>query len=190
MNDARRRVIQKRIKVFTVLALIVLGPLALLIGGPLALVAYDKSHLTSIDCTVVSAKTAVGSTRSSKGIGNSMNQVSIKTNCGEFLLEAGVTAANRSEIAQQLDRGGLYRFDIGEGSWKLRSLLEAVRIARVVYRYEPSGSSWELNDGMSSSSKWAHLFIGPKVLLAGPKALPNAKIYSEQDDEEQQEFSV
>ncbi|MET3635616.1 MULTISPECIES: hypothetical protein [Curtobacterium] len=141
MNDARRGVVQRRVKVFAVLALIVFGPLALLIGGPLALVAYDKSHLISIDCTVTSAESAVGSTRSSKGIGSSMNQVFIKTNCGEFVLGAGVTTVNRAEIANELDRGGRYEFDIGGGSWRLRSFLEAVSIARVVYGYEPVGGS-------------------------------------------------
>ncbi|MDB6426707.1 hypothetical protein [Curtobacterium sp. 20TX0008] len=127
----------KRVKVFAVLALIVLGPLALLIGGSLALVAHDKSHLISIDCTVTSAESAAGSTRSSKGIGSSTNQVFIKTNCGEFVLEAGVTTANCAEIANELDRGGRYEFDVGEESWRLRSFLEAVGIARVVYGYEP-----------------------------------------------------
>ncbi|ROP72228.1 hypothetical protein [Curtobacterium sp. PhB115] len=133
----KRSVRRDRITVVVGLIVVVLVPVLLMFGGPVALKLYDAGHRTIVTCSVSSAESAVGSSRSLRGVGTSTNQIYIDTkDCGELVLRWGVTAANRESITRELSSGGSFRFDIGEGSYRLRGLLGVVRQAVFVKDFD------------------------------------------------------
>lgn len=98
--------------------------------GPDILTRYDKAHMTTISCKVTAAYAGSASTRSLKGGGTSLPQVEYRSSdCGTLVLSRGLTAELAEKRAAEIVRGERYDFRIGEGSARLRGLLQAVGVA-------------------------------------------------------------
>ncbi|MFJ3029773.1 hypothetical protein ACIPEQ_13100 [Curtobacterium sp. NPDC087080] len=111
---------------YRALALIVVIALIALVG-PFALSRIDAAHRVQIICFVNAAEPLKGGSVTRTGLGTSFNEIEITTSdCGELLLREGVTADNASELAGQLKSGGNYRFETGEGSYAIRSVLRLI----------------------------------------------------------------
>ncbi len=54
------------------------------------------------------------------------------------MLQWGVTRDNEDKIARSVDKGGRYRFDVGEGSFNMRAFLNTIRQAVYVKSFEPA----------------------------------------------------
>jgi predicted Zn-dependent protease len=128
---------RRRGHVLVVLTLIAMALITVLVlGASYALHAYDRSHVTSVACTVTAAEGDVGSSSSGKGIGSSFDQVEISTKeCGPLVLRRGVTAENKEAIAARLEAGGRSRFEIGAASFRFREVLVSVRERVVVFGF-------------------------------------------------------
>jgi len=128
----------KRGRVLVILTLIAMVLVTVVVlGGSYALKAYDRSHIISVTCTVTAANGDIGSSTSGKGIGSSFDQVSITTKeCGPLVLRRGVTAENKEAIASRLKAGSQTRFEIGEGSFRLRQFLVSIRERVIVFGFK------------------------------------------------------
>lgn len=127
---ARRRVFRNRAVAVLLLFLVVVVPILAFFGAPIALGVYDDSHPMSVTCTVESAKAGSASSRSLKGIGSSGSQVVIETiGCGRLLIDSGINKDNVGRVVDELKAGQRYRFEVGEGTYRLRSVLELFKVA-------------------------------------------------------------
>jgi hypothetical protein len=94
--------------------------------GPALLTNFDRSHRVEIRCQVTGADGRAASP-SNRGVGGSIPQVTIRTaNCGDLIMREGVTRANSADLVKQLERNSVFDIQVGEGSWKLRGLLQAL----------------------------------------------------------------
>jgi hypothetical protein len=135
----RRLARRRRVLASIVLLFVVLVPLLGFFVGPITLKAYDAGHRVRPICTVSSAHSSVDSSRSLKGVGSSTSQVVFETSdCGTLVLQWGVTRDNEDKIARSVDKGGRYRFDVGEGSFNMREFLNTIRQAVYVKSFEPA----------------------------------------------------
>lgn len=135
----RRLARRRRVLASIVLVFVVLVPLLGFFVGPVTLKAYDAGHRVRPICTVNSAHSSVDSSRSLKGVGSSTSQVVFETSdCGTLVLQWGVTRDNEDKIARSVDKGGRYRFDVGEGSFNMREFLNTIRQAVYVKSFEPA----------------------------------------------------
>jgi hypothetical protein len=95
---------------------------------------YDSAHVTTISCTVTAAYAGSASSRSLKGAGTSSNQVEYRSpDCGTLVLSRGLTAESAEKKAAEIVRGERYDFRIGEGSARLRGLIQSVGVAPDVF---------------------------------------------------------
>ncbi|MDB6426706.1 hypothetical protein [Curtobacterium sp. 20TX0008] len=95
--------------------------------GPFALSWIDAAIRVQIICSVEAAEPLKGGSVTRAGSGTSFNEIEITTSdCGKLLLRRGVTAENASELAGQLMSGGNYRFEAGQGSYAIRSVLRLI----------------------------------------------------------------
>jgi hypothetical protein len=102
--------------------------------GPDMLAKYDSEHVTTISCTVTAAYAGSASSRSLKGAGTSSNQVEYRSpDCGTLVLSRGLTAESAEKKAAAIVRGERYDFRIGEGSARLRGLIQSVGVAPHVF---------------------------------------------------------
>ncbi len=116
-----------------VLALFALVLFVFLIG-PDMLAKYDSAHVTTISCKVTAAYAGSASSRSLKGAGTSSNQVEYRSpDCGTLVLSRGLTAESAEKKAAEIVRGERYDFRIGEGSARLRGLIQSVGVAPDVF---------------------------------------------------------
>lgn len=138
-TDQRAPKRKQAVTFWLLIALVVLlfvGVVAV-IAGPLALNSYDKSHLTSIECAVSSVD-AGNSGVSAKGAATTSEILVSTQDCGTLSLQWGVTKENREAMAAELRPGVRYAFDIGEGTQRLRGLLDVVHLTPSVYGFAPA----------------------------------------------------
>ncbi|WIE71768.1 hypothetical protein [Curtobacterium sp. MCJR17_020] len=137
MDVARRRVVRNRIIAVLLLFLVVVVPILTFLVAPIALGAYDDSHSLTATCTVESAKARSTSSRSLKGVGSSGGQVVIETkDCGRLLIDSGINSDNVNRVAGELKVGQRYQFTVGEGTYRLRSVLQLFKVAPDVRDFE------------------------------------------------------
>lgn len=111
---------------YRALGLIVVIALVALVG-PFALSRIDAAHRVQIICSVEAAEPLRGGSVTRTGLGTSFDEIEITTSdCGKLLLRQGVTAENASKLAGQLKSGGNYRFEAGQGSYAIRSVLRLI----------------------------------------------------------------
>ena len=105
----------------------VLVVIGLIFVAPISLKAYDAGHPVAIHCTVTSASSSAGSSRSVRGNRATYNQVRIDSpDCGVLFLRESVTAANASDVADGYSSGRRYEFEIGAASYRFRDQLRFV----------------------------------------------------------------
>lgn len=105
--------------------LLIIGLVALVL--PAFLNWYDGQHQIKVECSVGAARPLSGGSVTRTGLGSSSAEVEITTkNCGKLLLREGVTDQNAGSTARQLDAGGTYRFEVGQGSYSVRELLRLI----------------------------------------------------------------
>lgn len=89
--------------------------------------AYDRSHLINVDCVVSAAKAETGGATSGRGVGTLFDQILVQSpDCGSLTIRRGVTSENKGQIAQRLQEKDRWTFQIGAGSYTLRSVLHAL----------------------------------------------------------------
>ncbi|WIE57612.1 hypothetical protein DEI96_015890 [Curtobacterium sp. MCLR17_031] len=112
------------------LFLVVVLPILAFSVAPIALGVYDDSHPMPVTCAVESAKAGSASSCSLKGVGSSGSQVVIETKgCGRLLIDSGLNKHNVDRVADEFKVGQRYRFIVGEGTYRLRSVLQLVKVA-------------------------------------------------------------
>ena len=105
--------------------------------GPALLTNFDRSHRTEIRCRVDGADGRAASP-SNRGVGGSIPQVTIRTSdCGDLILREGVTRANSADLVKQLKRSSVFDIQVGEGSWKLRGVLDALHRDPTAFSFSP-----------------------------------------------------
>ncbi|WP_412147448.1 hypothetical protein [Curtobacterium flaccumfaciens] len=130
VDVARGHVFRNRSIAVLLLFLVVVVPILAFFVAPIALGVYDDAHPMSVTCTVESAEAGSTSSRSLKGVGSSGSQVVIETKgCGRLLVDLGIKKDNVDRVADELKAGQRYRFIVGEGTYRLRSVLQLVKVA-------------------------------------------------------------
>jgi hypothetical protein len=129
-TDVGRRVFRNRTIALLLLFLVVVLPILAFSVAPIALGVYDDSHPMPVTCAVESAKAGSASSRSLKGVGSSGSQVVIETKgCGRLLIDSGINKHNVDRVADEFKVGQRYRFIVGERTYRLRSVLQLVKVA-------------------------------------------------------------
>jgi len=124
------------------LFIVVVLPILLFFVGPTLVGAYDAHHKTSLRCTVKSATVGSTSARSLKGAGSSSTYVDILTKeCGTLLLEKGVNAQNGKKVAAGIRNGDEYIFQVGQGTYGLRTAFEIFKVFPDVQEYRRAPGS-------------------------------------------------
>lgn len=102
----------------------------------LGLPRFDRDHLVSIDCEVVSTK-AVSASSASRMAASSRRAVLIESSdCPSFLLYDSVTSENADQVAAAISRGPS-RIEIGQGSKTLLPLFTWLNLRATVYHVSP-----------------------------------------------------
>lgn len=107
----------------------------LMAPGLSIIVAYDDVHQEEVTCTITSARTVTGSTRSLRGIGSSYPAVAAETSdCGPLTLRQGVHQGNQDALARALDGApGPHRVTVGAASLWIRDNVPWSLLAPTVY---------------------------------------------------------
>ena len=116
----------KRAFAIVMVAVVVLVPFFGFFVGPVILKSYDARHRVHPVCKVVSAHSGADSSRSLKGVGSTIAHVVFETeDCGTLVLQWGVSRNNQERLASSVVSGD-YHFDVGAGSFRVRSFLNTV----------------------------------------------------------------
>ncbi|MBF4584525.1 hypothetical protein [Curtobacterium sp. VKM Ac-2887] len=132
---SRARIRRERLSAVAILLLVIGVPVIVFGFGPSILRWYDDGHRIEVVCNVQSAEANISSSRSAKGAGGSESQVTFHTDCGNLLYLNGVDRSNMKRIAAAVKAGEDYRFQVGAGSYNLRSGLKIVKVAPTIYKY-------------------------------------------------------
>lgn len=132
-SRARRR--RERLSAVAILFLVIGIPVIVFGFGPSILGWYDDGHRIEVVCNVRAAEASISSSRSAKGAGGSEPQVAFNTDCGNLLYLDGIDRTNMKQVASTIDAGEDYRFEVGAGSYNLRSVLGVLKVAPTIYRY-------------------------------------------------------
>lgn len=98
--------------------------------------AYDETHRRSMSCSVSSAEVYAGSTVSRTGLGAPFSYVKVETrDCGVLILQ-GVRKSSQERVAQDLSRGGEFRFSVGASSWWFRGALQVINRYPTAFEYK------------------------------------------------------
>jgi len=135
LPKSRARIRRERLSAVAVLFLAIGVPVIAFGFGPSILGWYDDGHRIEVACKVRSAEASIASSRSAKGAGGSEPQVAFHTDCGNLLYLEGVDRSNMKRIASMVTAGANYRFEVGAGSYNLRSGLKLLKVAPTIYSY-------------------------------------------------------
>ena len=132
---SRARIRRERLSAVAVLFLVIGVPVIAFGFGPSILGWYDDGHRIEVVCKVRSAEASIASSRSAKGAGGSEPQVAFHTDCGNLLYLEGVDRSNMKRTASIVTAGVDYRFEVGAGSYNLRSGLKLLKVVPTIYSY-------------------------------------------------------
>ena len=115
--------------------LLVLVAAALLLILPWVVVGWDKTHRTSIDCTVTEAEGVTD--RGTSRAPTSRPEIMVTTSdCGTLLLKGEISDSNQQKVVAELAEGGRFSFVIGEATQNLRWLTDTINVTPEVWSHE------------------------------------------------------